>query len=62
MKAVEDTVERLWAISRDELLLSNNILGGAMSKRLPIEIIEWLQSVYMKQSCLLTTKHVLLRR
>ena len=29
MKAVEDTVERLWAISRDELLLSNNILGGA---------------------------------
>ena len=27
LKAVEDTVERLWAISRDEVLLSNNILG-----------------------------------
>ena len=27
LKAVEDTVERLWAISRDEILLSNNILG-----------------------------------
>ena len=27
MKTVEDTVERLWTISRDELLLSNNILG-----------------------------------
>ena len=25
--AVEDTVERLWAISRDEVILSNNILG-----------------------------------
>ena len=25
--AVEDTVERLWTISRDEVLLSNNILG-----------------------------------
>ena len=27
LKAVEDTVERLWAISRDEILLSNKILG-----------------------------------
>ena len=27
LKAVEDTVERLWAISRDEVLLSSNILG-----------------------------------
>ena len=27
VKGLEDTVERLWAISRDELLLSNNILG-----------------------------------
>ena len=27
LKAVEDTVERLWAISRDEVILSNNILG-----------------------------------
>ena len=25
LKAVEDTVERLWAISKDEVLLSNNI-------------------------------------
>ena len=23
-------------------------VGGAMSKRLPIEVVEWLQSVYMK--------------
>ena len=27
LKAVEDTVERLWAISRDEIALSNKILG-----------------------------------
>ena len=27
LKAVEDTVERLWTISRDEVLLSNKILG-----------------------------------
>jgi len=27
LKGVEDTVERLWAISRDEINLSNNILG-----------------------------------
>ena len=27
LKTVEDTVERLWAISRDEITLSNNILG-----------------------------------
>ena len=27
LKAVEDTVERLWAISRDEITLSNKILG-----------------------------------
>ena len=27
LKGVEDTVERLWAISRDEVLFSNNILG-----------------------------------
>ena len=27
LKGLEDTVERLWAISRDEVLLSNNILG-----------------------------------
>ena len=27
IKTLEDTVERLWAISRDELQLSNNILG-----------------------------------
>ena len=27
LKRLEDTVERLWAISRDEVLLSNNILG-----------------------------------
>ena len=27
LKAVEDTVERLWAISRDEVVLSNNMLG-----------------------------------
>ena len=27
LKAIEDTVERLWAISRDELILSNRILG-----------------------------------
>ena len=27
LKAVEDTVERLWAISRDEVVLSNKILG-----------------------------------
>ena len=27
LKAIEDTVERLWAISRDEITLSNKILG-----------------------------------
>ena len=27
LKAVEDTVERLWTISRDELLLTSNIVG-----------------------------------
>ena len=27
LKMLEDTVERLWAIPRDEVLLSNNILG-----------------------------------
>ena len=27
LQRLEDTVERLWAISRDEILLSNNILG-----------------------------------
>ena len=27
IKRLEDTVERLWAISRDEVILSNNILG-----------------------------------
>ena len=27
IKTLEDTVERLWAVSRDELQLSNNILG-----------------------------------
>ena len=27
LKAIEDTVERLWAISRDEVILSNRILG-----------------------------------
>ena len=27
IKTLEDTIERLWAISRDELQLSNNILG-----------------------------------